>query len=208
MCRTSQIIRTADVASSRPRSPESGCAYRTPWSAGTVRGVSGVRIADVDDIDEIIRLRTVMLASMDGSAVPAGPWIDNTADTLRERLPDSDPTFVAFVIDQPDRLNPSGYMQSRRLACCVTGLIETRLGSPDHPSGRFGYVFNVCTDIDYRRRGYARACMEALLDWYAAHDVEKIDLKASADGHPLYLSLGFTPTSSSMLRYSASSARR
>ncbi|MFJ8580046.1 hypothetical protein [Micromonospora sp. NPDC093277] len=29
-----------------------------------------------------------------------------------------------------------------------------------------GYVFNVATDRDCRRRGYSRACMLALLGWY------------------------------------------
>jgi GNAT superfamily N-acetyltransferase len=158
--------------------------------------VSGVRIATVGDIDEIIRLRAVMLQSMDGVEVPMGPWIDDTAETLRERLPASDPTFTAFVIDQT---GPA------RLAACAVGLIETRLGSPENPSGRFGYVFNVCTDPGYRRRGHARACMEALLDWFAASDVPKIDLKATPDGEPLYLSMGFTPTTSAMLRYSVQS---
>jgi ribosomal protein S18 acetylase RimI-like enzyme len=157
--------------------------------------VSDVRVADVADIDEIIRLRAVMLSSMDGLQIPPGPWIESAADTLRDRLPESDDTFAAFVIEQPD--HPG------RLACCVTGLIEMRLGKPDHPSGRYGYVFNVCTDVGYRRRGYARACMEALLTWYADRGVHKIDLKASDDGEPLYRSLGFAPAPGAMLRYTA-----
>jgi ribosomal protein S18 acetylase RimI-like enzyme len=148
----------------------------------------------VSDIEEIIRLRALMLESVDGIEVPPGPWVEDTTATLRERLSSSDPTFVAVVVDQPD--HPG------RLACCVIGLIETRLGSPENPTGRFGYILNVCTDAAYRRRGYARACMEALLAWYAASDVPKIDLKATDEGEPLYRSLGFAPTSSSMLRYS------
>jgi ribosomal protein S18 acetylase RimI-like enzyme len=161
--------------------------------------VSDVRIATVSDIDEIIRLRALLLESVDDVEIPLGPWVEDTSATMRDRLSSADPTFVAFVIDQPDQPEHRG-----RLASCVVGLIETRLGSPENPSGRFGYILNVCTDAAYRRRGYARACMESLLDWYAARDVPKIDLKATDEGEPLYRSLGFVPTPSAMLRYSAS----
>ena len=157
--------------------------------------MSEVRVADVADVDEIIRLRTLMLASMGGVEIPLGSWVESVADTLRDRLPDTDQTFVTFVIEQSD--HPG------RLASCVSGLIEQRLGGPEDPSGLVGYVFNVCTDSAYRRRGYARACMEAVLAWYADRGVVKIDLKTWVEGAPLYRSLGFVPTASPLLRYTA-----
>jgi GNAT superfamily N-acetyltransferase len=64
-------------------------------------------------------------------------------------------------------------------------------GDPANPSGRYGYVFNVATDPDCRRRGYSRACMVAVLDWYRERGVRKVDLKATEAGEPLYRSLGF-----------------
>ena len=36
--------------------------------------------------------------------------------------------------------------------------------------------------------------MEALLDWFRERGVRKVDLTASADGEPLYASLGFVRT--------------
>jgi GNAT superfamily N-acetyltransferase len=74
------------------------------------------------------------------------------------------------------------------------------LGDPGNPAGEYGYVFNVATDPDYRRRGYSRACIEALLDWYRERGVHKIDLKASAAGEPLYRSLGFTGSPYPLMR--------
>jgi GNAT superfamily N-acetyltransferase len=50
---------------------------------------------------------------------------------------------------------------------------------------------NVVTDTDFRRRGYSRACMEALLGWYHERAIVRIDLRASAEGEPLYRALGF-----------------
>lgn len=37
-----------------------------------------------------------------------------------------------------------------------------------NPLGADGYVFSVATDPDARRRGYARACVDALLECSAS----------------------------------------
>jgi ribosomal protein S18 acetylase RimI-like enzyme len=55
----------------------------------------------------------------------------------------------------------------------------------------FGFIFNICTDPDRRRRGYARACTEALLAWFDDRGATRLDLHASATGQELYRSLGF-----------------
>ncbi|MFY1577823.1 GNAT family N-acetyltransferase [Verrucosispora sp. WMMD703] len=52
----------------------------------------------------------------------------------------------------------------------------------------------------YRRRGFSRACLGALLDWFVERGVRTVDLKASAEGEPLYQELGFRPTSMAAMR--------
>jgi GNAT superfamily N-acetyltransferase len=91
----------------------------------------------------------------------------------------------AFVVDG-DRPGPP------HLAASAVGRVEERLPAPGHPSGRFGFVFNVCTDERYRGRGYARATTEALLDWMAGRGVTRVDLHATEDAEHLYRSMGFT----------------
>jgi ribosomal protein S18 acetylase RimI-like enzyme len=60
------------------------------------------------------------------------------------------------------------------------------------PSGLRGHVFNVATDVDRRHRGYARRCLESVLDWFrAATPVGRVELHASTQGFELYRSLGF-----------------
>jgi ribosomal protein S18 acetylase RimI-like enzyme len=127
-----------------------------------------------------------MLSSIDGLQVPPGPWEDSAADFLSDRINDPEPTLSVFVVDQPDH--------DGLLAAAAVGTIENRLSSPANPTGDIGYVFNVSTDPRYRRRGYSRACMEALLAWFRARDVTRVDLKASPEGEPLYTSLGFRRT--------------
>jgi len=151
-----------------------------------------VRRAVVDDVWQLVRLRGVMLAAMNGFEPEPGRWQEAAVETLCQQLADPDGSLVAFVVDKPDRPG--------ELAACVVGVIECRLGDPDNPSGEIGYVFNVATDLGYRRRGYSRACMEALLSWYQQRGVAKVDLRASEDGEPLYRALGFVPTSSRTMR--------
>jgi len=52
----------------------------------------------------------------------------------------------------------------------------------------------VYTDPAWRRRGVARAVMEAILAWCRRRRFTRIRLHASDLGRPLYESLGFAPT--------------
>jgi GNAT superfamily N-acetyltransferase len=136
------------------------------------------------DAPELVRLRGVMLASVEGREPAPGRWQDHAEEYLRRRL--AGPSLAAFVVDRPG--GPG------KLAACAVGTIEYRLAGPDNPSGAAGYVFNVATDPDQRRRGYSRACLRRLLAWYRRNGVTKVDLRASAEGEPLYASLGFVRT--------------
>jgi ribosomal protein S18 acetylase RimI-like enzyme len=150
------------------------------------------RRAVVDDVRELVRLRGVMLAAMNGLEPAPGQWQEASAKTLGNRLTEPEGPLAAFVIDRPH--------EPGTLAACVVGVIECRLGGPDNPSGEIGYVFNVATDPDYRRRGYSRACMQALLGWYRQREISRIDLRATEDGEPLYRALGFVPLSGPTMR--------
>jgi GNAT superfamily N-acetyltransferase len=90
---------------------------------------------------------------------------------------------VCFVIDAPD---------GDGLAASAIGAVDERLPSERNPSGVSGYVYGVCTDERYRRRGYSRLVMRALLDWYIAQGIPRVELHASEYGDALYRELGFT----------------
>lgn len=143
--------------------------------------MTNARHADLGDIDEIIRLREIMLA----------PWFDmsdtswkaETAAILHRRLDEPKPTMAVTVIDAPDG--------SGTLASCATGVISERLPNPVNPSGRYGWIFNVVTDPQWRKRGYSRACTQTLLDWFGDQSVHVLELLASDQGKGLYEELGF-----------------
>ncbi|MET7487372.1 N-acetyltransferase [Streptomyces sp. NPDC005538] len=144
--------------------------------------MSLVRRATPDDAAELLRLRQVMIDSMPGSD-HSTDWHAESLPTLRERLA-SDDDFGAFVVDHPER--PGA------LAALVVGTVDYRVGKAENPHGKAGYVFSVATDPDARRRGYARACMDELLQWFRERGAGQVLLTASPDAEPLYASLGFT----------------
>ncbi|PWI07314.1 GNAT family N-acetyltransferase [Streptomyces sp. NWU339] len=141
-----------------------------------------VRRAAPGDAEEVLRLRQVMIDSMPRSS-PSTDWHADSLPVLRARLAETDGTFAAFVVDHPDR---------RGLAALVAGTIDYRIGGAHNPHGIDGYVFSVATDPDARRQGHARACMEALLEWFRERGARRVRLIASAQAEPLYASLGFT----------------
>lgn len=131
----------------------------------------------------MLRLRQVMIDSVFAATGGATDWHAESLPTLRARLTAPEGDFAAFVVDHPER--PGA------LAAMAAGTLEYRIGRSDNPHGRVGYVFSVATDPGVRRRGYARACVEELLEWFRERGARHVDLNASADAEPLYAALGF-----------------
>jgi len=65
---------------------------------------------------------------------------------------------------------------------------------------RWAHILNMYTEREYRRRGLARRLMQTMLDWCVDHRFEVVTLAASAEGRPLYESLGFVPTNDMVLK--------
>ena len=141
------------------------------------------RRANPDDAAELTRLRVVMFEAMGVDISEADEaWRQRTAGHFRERLRDTE-SFAAFVVGKPGGAG---------LAACAAGWLNPHLIGLRNLSGRRGYIANMCTDVEYRGRGFGRAALTPLLDWMRAAGIDVIDLHATPDGAPLYRSLGFT----------------
>jgi GNAT superfamily N-acetyltransferase len=70
------------------------------------------------------------------------------------------------------------------------------------------WILNVYVQPQFRRRGIARAIMEALIGWCRSQDFDCICLHASTAGRPLYERLGFEPTNEMRLNLTPSGAAR
>jgi GNAT superfamily N-acetyltransferase len=133
------------------------------------------------DEDEIARLREMMAQQLFGADVD-GSWAVEARARLGRWLRDPDATTAAFVVDSPDGVG---------LAASAIGVITERLPGPNNLSGLSGYVYGVGTDPQWRRRGFSRAAMKALLEWFEQRDVPRVELYASEYGEGLYRELGF-----------------
>ncbi|MFB7599810.1 GNAT family N-acetyltransferase [Streptomyces sp. NPDC056160] len=135
------------------------------------------RLAVPADAGEIARLRSELILSdpLDGD------WLAICRDHLAARLvPGGDAR--AYVIDAPEG----------GLASCALALIDFVLPAPRYPKGLAARIQAVATVPGYRRRGYAKAALTALLAHLEGDGVTLYELHASNDSAPLYAALGFT----------------
>lgn len=141
------------------------------------------RRAAAGDAAALARLREVMLSDMGMVAAGTDPgWRHKAEAWFAQRL-DGEGDFAAFVIDHPDL----------GVVSCAAGVCDEHAPGPGNPGGVQGLVFNMSTDPRCRRRGYARACLDALLAWFRDETGARvINLNATGDGVALYRSLGFT----------------
>ena len=135
-----------------------------------------LRRATPDDAEALTRLRGVMHTSM-GDAL-TDVWYDECVAAFRRRT--ATEGFRAYVVEVDGAVVSGG-----------SGWCEEHLPSPYLLSGMRGHIASMSTDPAWLRRGYARLVFTGLLDWFAAKDVPRIDLRATDDGRPLYESFGF-----------------
>lgn len=84
--------------------------------------------------------------------------------------------------------------------CGCGGVCFTEeLPSPDNPTGRCAYLMNIYVREPYRRKGVARHIVARLIDEARNRNCGKIYLESTAEGEPLYRSLGFRPMSGMMI---------
>jgi GNAT superfamily N-acetyltransferase len=113
-----------------------------------------------------------------GAATLTEEWRAATVLAFRRRLATDE--FVAYGVEADGRL-----------VSCGAGWVEEHLPSPRQLDGRRGHIASMSTEADWQRRGFAREVLTALLDWFAAAGVPRIDLRATDAGRPLYEELGF-----------------
>ncbi|MEO3750628.1 GNAT family N-acetyltransferase [Streptomyces sp. B6B3] len=140
------------------------------------------RRAGPGDVAALVRLRGLMLTDMGLVDSPdEGAWRELAVAWFAGKLGDRD-EFAAFVVEDPEL----GVVSS------AVGSCDQHAPGPSNPSGLYGYVSNVSTDPRRRRRGYARACLDALLRWYETETpVRVVNLNATTHGLGMYTSLGF-----------------
>ncbi|HZS98572.1 MAG TPA: GNAT family N-acetyltransferase [Terriglobales bacterium] len=147
-----------------------------------------IRRASTADLETLIEHRRAMFQDMgysDEAAMQA--MSEKFRGWLLEHMNAGD--YLAWLATAPDGSTAAG-----------TGL--WLMDWPPHMigRGRRGNILNVYTSANFRRRGLARALMQAALDWCKQNGIDTIILHASPSGRSLYESLGFAATNEMRLR--------
>lgn len=131
------------------------------------------------DVDALTALRLEYLIEDNGSPE------HRDAETIRNNLPGyirehlKKDLFV-YVIREDDTI-----------VSCAFLLIVMKPMSPAFINGKTATILNVYTLPAYRRRGYARMLMNAMITDAKELNIDVIELKATEDGYDLYRSVGF-----------------
>ena len=139
-----------------------------------------VEKAETEDIKALVKMRISYLIEDNGSldAQDLAAIIRELPGYFQAHL-DKD-LFIYVIRD------------GQNIVSCAFLLIVEKPMSPAFINGRTGMVLNVYTCPSYRRKGSAKRIMEALLSEAKKMEISVIELKATEDGYPLYLSVGFT----------------
>ncbi|MEU8222937.1 GNAT family N-acetyltransferase [Kribbella sp. NPDC048915] len=151
-----------------------------------------VRRAKPDDAESLVHLRGLMLAAMgDDLGGPDAPWRIRAQAWFAEQLAAPD-RFAAFVVDDP----------AFGVVAGAAGDVHEHPPGPRDVTTLRGHLYNVSTHPDFRRRGLARACVGALMEWFEHETgVGQVELHATDEGADLYRKLGFTESRYPTLRF-------
>lgn len=143
-----------------------------------------VRDAAPDDAEALVRIREVMLGSFLDD-VGEG-WQEAAAVELRAQLEAG--TMIGALAEVDGAV-----------ACGALARVWRQLPGPGDDGSR-AWIFSVATEEGHRRRGLGRAVVTHLVERLDALGTSRIDLTASEDGEPLYVSLGFARSDAPLLR--------
>lgn len=136
-------------------------------------------IANIGDIDELVRLRILYIIDDYGSIT------DEDRAKIEKQLPDY------YERELGKKLIPFVARAEGRLVAAAYLLIIEKPANPSFPNGLDSEVLSVYTEEEYRGRGICSKLMKNLMDYAAEHKISRIDLLATDDGYPIYKKLGF-----------------
>lgn len=147
-----------------------------------------IRRATLDDVAALAHHRVSMYRSMGEINESNEAELANAAIAyFRSALPSGEyVAWVAVPVGAGDQV------------VAGAGLLVRPMIPRPAPNGKIevheGTVVNVYTEPAWRRRGIAAHVMKHVLDYARENQINRVSLHASADGRPLYESLGFAPT--------------
>ena len=136
-----------------------------------------IRKANSEDIDLILENRMEFISNVVKEGMPDG-FKDNTYKYLCEHIDDN--SLAAWLAIDNEKIVSIAVI-------CFYDVLPT----VSNISGKTGYILNVYTMENYRRKGLAKRLLTELINEAKALNVGKICLKATDDGRKVYEKMGF-----------------
>ncbi len=139
-----------------------------------------LRIANLNDIDELIEFRIEFLQEIQNS--PTNREIDifrkSLKDFLLEKMKSNE--FIAWLAEFDNSI----------VATCGLSYLQ----KPPHfinMTGKFAYIMNMYTKPKWRRKGIGSALLGKLIEEIKKKELTSVVLHATPYGKPLYEKFGF-----------------
>ena len=162
----------------------------SPSFRGRPSGIASevsIRMAAAHEAETVARFRVKMHEENATSPLDSA-FVDATKEWVRERT--SSGTMHSWFAESPGGIVGVASVQ----------ILETnpRVGSNHR---REPHVHTLYVEPPFRGRGVGHALMEVVMAWCKAQDYDRVTLRATAMGRPLYTRLGFVADSQMVYRF-------
>jgi GNAT superfamily N-acetyltransferase len=138
------------------------------------------RRASVIDIGSLIEFRIVFLEETYGATSP------EVKSRLRHSLNQyftislMDDSFVSWIAEYENK--PIGFSGM---------VVREQPGNFEIPGGKTGYILNMFTVKEFRKNGICTLLLQKLINEANQKKLDRIELRATKDGEPVYRRIGF-----------------
>ncbi len=133
--------------------------------------------ATEQDIDMLTKMRGLFASELSGKPLEEVIMFDTVKAFFAEELNKSYICWYALV---------DGEVAS------IAGVSLRRVpGNIRNPSGRWGYIMNVHTMPQHRRKGLSKQVLQRLIQAARDMGVTAFELHATPEGEPVYVNMGF-----------------
>ncbi len=136
-----------------------------------------ITLKQITDIQTLMLWREEVIRNVFG-VIPDTELLESNREYYRKHI--ADDSHLAFVAERAGVECGCG-------AVCLTA----ELPSPDNRSGLCAYLMNIYVRKGFRNQGIAHTIVRRLVEEAQARGCGKIYLETTAEGKPVYSSLGF-----------------
>lgn len=136
--------------------------------------------AAVEDIDELVRTRIIVLRAANKLSVDVDMSVVEQESYKYYKWAIDSGEHIAYLVYDNKKFIGAGGVSFYRV-----------MPTYDNPTGKKAYIMNMYTALEYRRQGIALHTLDLLVKDAREQGVSKIALEATDMGRPLYERYGF-----------------